>query len=253
MKRSGQRWTGWAVTGAVHVGMLIALVSAFAPTRVKLPTSTSISARLLPASPTKAAMATSMTPLLIALPHSALLVPPSSEIPPPPVQISTAPPPPSVAAATTPMSVDAPTAAGTPNASFVSTAPAHATTVAMAVPVNAQTPPPAPPPTQSQSETPAAFPADHRLCSERQTARHYPAMLRERGIQGQVLLRVKVDADGRAAEVVVAGGSGFRLLDEAARRVAESCPYLPARRGDQKLVSWVEYPVRFALQPSTLQ
>ncbi len=103
------------------------------------------------------------------------------------------------------------------------------------------------------SETPAALPADHRFCSERQTARHYPALLRERGIQGQVVLRVKVDAEGRASEVLISGGSGWRLLDEAARRVAESCPYIPARRGEQRLVSWVEYPVRFALQPSTLQ
>ena len=103
------------------------------------------------------------------------------------------------------------------------------------------------------AELPATLPADHRLCSERQTARHYPALLRDRGVQGLVRLRVKVDPEGRAAEVVIAGGSGWRLLDEAARRVAESCPYTPARRGDQRLASWIEYPVRFALQAAPLQ
>jgi len=86
-----------------------------------------------------------------------------------------------------------------------------------------------------------------RACTEQALARHYPPLLRERGIEGQVLLRVKVDEHGRAAEVHVQGGSGWRLLDEAALRLAQSCPYMPARRGDQTLSSWVEYPVRFAL------
>lgn len=102
--------------------------------------------------------------------------------------------------------------------------------------------------TAAAAEEPVLLPPEHRLCSERQTARHYPALLRERGIEGRVLLRVKVDELGQAAEVLVLGGSGWRLLDEAAREVARACPYLPARRGEQRLASWVEIPVRFALQ-----
>jgi len=86
-----------------------------------------------------------------------------------------------------------------------------------------------------------------RACTEQQLARHYPSLLRERGIEGQVMLRVKVDEQGHAAEVQVQGGSGWRLLDEAAQRLALGCPYVPARRGGQTLSSWVEYPVRFAL------
>lgn len=99
------------------------------------------------------------------------------------------------------------------------------------------------------SDQPASFPASHQSCQDSQTTRYYPALLRERGVQGQVRLRVKVDEHGRAAEVLVASGSGFRLLDDAARRVAESCPYVPARRGDQPVASWIEYAVRFALSP----
>lgn len=105
-------------------------------------------------------------------------------------------------------------------------------------------------PPVASTDQPAAFPASHQSCQDAQTTRHYPALLRERGVQGQVRLRVKVDEHGRAAEVLVAQGSGFRLLDEAARRVAESCPYLPARRGDQQVASWIEYAVRFALSPA---
>lgn len=263
MNRPGARWTGWAVTGAVHVAMVLALASAFAPSRPPLPMPSSISARLIPSSTSSTSagsMASAMTPLEIILPRSALLVPPSPEIPPPPVQIVVTPPVVPPPAATSPLRFDAPTAAGLDTSAASRTqvamgvaATTTTTTSSVATPAPVVPPSQTPAPTSSSNDAPVAFPADHRLCSERQTARLYPAMLRERGIQGQVLLRVKVDADGRAAEVVVAGGSGWRLLDEAARRVAESCPYLPARRGDQKLVSWVEYPVRFALQPSTLQ
>ncbi|MBB3195114.1 energy transducer TonB [Roseateles terrae] len=99
------------------------------------------------------------------------------------------------------------------------------------------------------SPQPASFPANHQQCQDTQTARFYPALLRDRGVQGLVRLRVKVDDNGRAAEVLIADGSGFRLLDEAARRVAESCPYVPAREGGQRVSSWIEYAVRFALSP----
>lgn len=107
------------------------------------------------------------------------------------------------------------------------------------------------PTAESQRLVSAALPPDHGSCSARGVARHYPAMLRERGIEGQVWLKVQVDPEGHAAEVVVQSGSGWRLLDEAARQVARSCPYLPARRGEQRLVAWVEYPVRFTLDRAT--
>ncbi|HLO94829.1 MAG TPA: energy transducer TonB [Burkholderiaceae bacterium] len=91
------------------------------------------------------------------------------------------------------------------------------------------------------------MPPDHQDCKSRQVERHYPALLRERGIEGRVLVRVKVDEDGRAAEVLVQGASGWRLLDEAALQVAAACAYQPARRGEQRLMAWIEYPIRFTL------
>lgn len=227
------RWTGWAIAGAIHAGMLLALASAFTP-RPKAPAPVTISARLLPSTKAPAVAA---PPLQIALPQSMLSAPPMPDIPTPPVQITPA---------------DAVDQSVTSASRPVAATPSLATAVAVAAVVEA-VPVATNPMAVMPSETPAALPADHRFCSERQTARHYPALLRERGIQGQVVLRVKVDTEGRASEVLISGGSGWRLLDEAARRVAESCPYIPARRGEQRLVSWVEYPVRFALQPSTLQ
>lgn len=267
------RWSSWAMTAAVHAAMLLALASAYAPQR-SAPAAmapTGISARLLPFTTTSAAtsMAPSATTIApIALPRSALDAPPVPDLPPPLVEIAATPLP----APQTSSRLDAPVASGvatTGITSATSTATNTAASAAVAVETNAMPTRPAmavstatrvaplpavvQPPAPVATELPATLPADHRLCSERQTARHYPALLRDRGIQGLVRLRVKVDPEGRAAEVVIAGGSGWRLLDEAARRVAESCPYTPARRGDQRLASWIEYPVRFALQAAPLQ
>ena len=130
-------------------------------------------------------------------------------------------------------------------------APAAPLIAAMAPPTAGPvtSPPPAP---EARYQAPyqatyqAAAPAD-RQCAADSAARHYPALLRERGIEGRVLLRVHVDEQGQATEVRVQDGSGYRLLDEAAQRVTQGCRFTPARRGEQPLASWVIYPVRFAL------
>ncbi|MET0210259.1 MAG: energy transducer TonB [Burkholderiaceae bacterium] len=232
------RWSGWGLTAAVHGGLLAALVGAMSsPSSPSSPRASpaTISARLLQSPSPSPSTVEAAAPVDRPLPRVAMAMPAATIVPPPEFQIQptgAGAPPPAPAAA---LAADPPTAASPPSPAALQ--------VATAVPAAAAAP----------ADQPASLPADHRLCSERQTARQYPAMLRERGVQGLVLLRVKVDEDGRAAEVLIAAGSGWRLLDEAARRVAQSCPYLPARRGEQRLASWVEYPVRFALQSATFQ
>ncbi len=61
------------------------------------------------------------------------------------------------------------------------------------------------------------------------------------------MLRVKVDMQGRPADVQLLAGSGWRLFDEAALQQVRACRFIPARQGDQAIDSWVEFPVRFAL------
>ena len=78
-------------------------------------------------------------------------------------------------------------------------------------------------------------------------ARTAPVALRERGIEGAVVLRVKVDAHGRPADVRVLAGRGWRLFDEAAMQQVRACRLIPATRGGQAIDRWVESPVRFAL------
>jgi len=94
----------------------------------------------------------------------------------------------------------------------------------------------------AQAETITA--AAHQHCPQAD----YPSLLRSKRIEGQVLLRVRVEADGRPSEVVVRQGSGWRLLDEAAAQSARRCVFRPARRGQAEFTSWVEYPVSFALR-----
>lgn len=79
----------------------------------------------------------------------------------------------------------------------------------------------------------------------------HPLALRERGIEGVVRLRVWVDELGRAGQVLLAASSGWRLFDDAAVAQARRCPFQPALRGAQPVGSWVEFPVRFALETSS--
>ena len=75
----------------------------------------------------------------------------------------------------------------------------------------------------------------------------YPLLLREQGVGGVVWLRVWVDSEGRPVEIKLAKGSGYRLLDDAALRAVKQWRFIPAKNGEQRLASWVEFPIRFTL------
>lgn len=75
----------------------------------------------------------------------------------------------------------------------------------------------------------------------------YPMLLREQGVGGVVWLRVWVDSDGHPGEIKLAKGSGYRLLDESALRAVRQWRFVPAKKGDQSLASWVEFAIRFTL------
>lgn len=75
----------------------------------------------------------------------------------------------------------------------------------------------------------------------------YPYMARRRGQEGQVLLRVRVTADGNAATVRVRRSSGYPLLDAAAATAARSWRFHPASRGGRPVAGAVDVPVAFTL------
>ncbi len=76
----------------------------------------------------------------------------------------------------------------------------------------------------------------------------YPNAARENGWQGVVLLKVLVQKDGTAGEVIVEKSSGHQILDEAALNTVKKWHFLPSRIGNIPLVSWVQIPIRFVLE-----
>ncbi len=75
----------------------------------------------------------------------------------------------------------------------------------------------------------------------------YPARSIELNQQGEALVRVRLDPDGSAAEIVMWRGTGFPLLDNAALKAVRGWQFLPAMRDGRPVAAWVEIPVRFHL------
>jgi protein TonB len=75
----------------------------------------------------------------------------------------------------------------------------------------------------------------------------YPAAAREQGLEGVVLLDVRVRADGRVGDVRVKTSSGAGELDESAVTAVKRWTFVPARRGPRTVERVVEVPVHFAL------
>lgn len=76
----------------------------------------------------------------------------------------------------------------------------------------------------------------------------YPSMSRRLGEVGTVLLHLHVLADGRIGEVKVLRSSGFPRLDKAASDAALRWRLTPARRGNEPVAMWYQWPVKFELE-----
>ncbi|MBI5110039.1 MAG: energy transducer TonB [Rhodocyclales bacterium] len=76
----------------------------------------------------------------------------------------------------------------------------------------------------------------------------YPHASRRLGEQGKVLLRVFVSAAGLAEKIEIKLSSGFARLDQAAEDAVGRWRFVPARRGEQAIASWVQVPITFQLE-----
>lgn len=77
----------------------------------------------------------------------------------------------------------------------------------------------------------------------------YPKREYDMGIEGTVLLRVKVTADGRAVEVEKLKGSESVVLDNAAiNTVKKMWRFVPAMKGKMPVESWVQVPITFEIK-----
>jgi len=76
----------------------------------------------------------------------------------------------------------------------------------------------------------------------------YPALSRRLQEQGRVLLRVLVNAEGRADQVQVQTSSGFPRLDGSATETVKHWKFVPAKRGAESVPAWVLIPISFKLE-----
>lgn len=76
----------------------------------------------------------------------------------------------------------------------------------------------------------------------------YPALAREHGEEGTVLLGVRIGTDGRVREVRLLRSSGSLVLDAAASRAAEQWRFQPAQSEGRPVEAWLNVPVPFRLE-----
>ena len=76
----------------------------------------------------------------------------------------------------------------------------------------------------------------------------YPPVSRRMGEEGQVRLKVLVDEKGRPKEILVAQGSGFPRLDEAAKQAVSKWKFVAATNAGTPIQAWTQVAVTFKLQ-----
>ena len=102
------------------------------------------------------------------------------------------------------------------------------------------------------ASAPTAAPRQARLDAPPKPKRNikpdYPKGARQRGEQGDVVLEIRVNAEGMVDEVKVATSSGFPELDEAAVRAARAAKFSPARSGHDAVASTARLKLSFKLR-----
>ncbi|WP_120495397.1 TonB family protein [Kiloniella sp. EL199] len=76
----------------------------------------------------------------------------------------------------------------------------------------------------------------------------YPQRAKRKKLQGNVVLRAKIDRSGIVQEIRVWRSSGHRLLDKAAEKAMRQWRFTPARQGGITTASWVEFPINFSIR-----
>lgn len=112
----------------------------------------------------------------------------------------------------------------------------------VAAPAEAKPAPPAPPAAEPVSQP--RFDADYL----KNPAPAYPPLSRRMGEEGKVVLRVSVNPQGSADSVEIRTSSGSSRLDEAAQKTVRNWKFIPAKRGDLAVQSWVLVPIIFRLE-----
>lgn len=89
---------------------------------------------------------------------------------------------------------------------------------------------------------------DRAAVPKRSPAPIYPIEARRRGIEGFVVLRMRVDARGRVTDAVVVESEPDGVFDRSARTAALAARFLPARSCGRPVASTLEQRLRFRLR-----
>lgn len=71
--------------------------------------------------------------------------------------------------------------------------------------------------------------------------------MRQLGIEGVVMVKMRIDTSGCVTALAVIGSSGSDALDQAALRMAETQSFLPADRNEHAVPYVASEPVNFNL------
>jgi protein TonB len=77
---------------------------------------------------------------------------------------------------------------------------------------------------------------------------NYPKRAQRRGLEGMVILDVRVNKAGEVKDLTVFRSSGHKMLDRAAVKSVRKWLFQPGTRNGQKIETRVRVPVRFRLQ-----
>jgi protein TonB len=75
----------------------------------------------------------------------------------------------------------------------------------------------------------------------------YPEMARQRGIEGDVLLKVLVSSQGKALRVEIIKSSGSQMLDFSAQDTIKNWRFIPASLDNQAVEASVIVPISFKI------
>lgn len=78
----------------------------------------------------------------------------------------------------------------------------------------------------------------------------YPIESRRAGEQGASTLKVLVSQQGEPEQIELKQSSGYARLDNAAIDAVRKWQFIPAKRDDQAIATWVIVPIRFQLEES---
>jgi len=76
----------------------------------------------------------------------------------------------------------------------------------------------------------------------------YPQEARQRGLQGEVTLRVEVLASGQVGQIEIGRSSGHEILDRSALATVKQWQFVPAKKGKESIPLWVNIPIKFRIE-----